>query len=154
MLCRVVLVCLVVLFVCLFVCLVFVVVVVGGGVAVVVVVVVLVLVIVLVGVDVGVVVGAVAVVVAIAVAIAVDVVVDGLDTILTERKTECGPRSRLTLRCWRTAGTGLTTSVDLLAVVVPSRAVVTDVVLSVQPGYPGPTGCLDIAAPNIPRMGV
>ena len=71
---------------------------------------------------------------------------------LTDLSTEPRPRPELTLS-GGTVGTGLTSSVDLLAEVVPSRPVVTDVVLSVQARQAGVAASHHVAAPNVPGQG-
>ena len=81
-------------------------------------------------VDIDVVVVVVIVIVVVIVDVVVDVNVIVVD-VLTHRSTEPRPRSQLTAGGGRTAGTGLTSPVNLLAEVVAGRSVVTDEVLSV-----------------------
>ena len=78
--------------------------------------------------------------------------VGGIDVGVGVLSTEAGPRPKLTLSGGGTVCTGLTSSVNLLAVVVPSRAVVTDEVLSVQVAQAGVATSHHVAAPDVPTL--
>ena len=103
--------------------------------------------------DMDVVVVVVIAIVVVIVVVIVDVVVDVnviVVDVVTHRSTEPRPRSLLTAGGGGTAGTGLTSPVNLLAEVVAGRSVVTDEVLSVQSRQSRVASSLYVATPNIP----